>query len=185
MTRDTSAYPTLRHYITVYGRADRETVALLRGRGKFRRTRSDSHGTNRNHRGAASARTDRRRRTQPAVSAKTLGITADSDAIQRLARMDGYDDVAPSPVPSSAADEGRACAQSDSIWWPGSPVGPENGRTMKLSKSKIIGLIALLAVVGVVCGTLVWRQSQPAPGRTDRTGEHHRLPGRRENRPVR
>ncbi|MEQ6139405.1 toxic anion resistance protein [Bifidobacterium longum] len=34
---------------------------------------------------------------------------------------------------------------------------------MKLSKSKIIGLIALLAVVGVVCGTLVWRQSQPAP----------------------
>lgn len=31
---------------------------------------------------------------------------------------------------------------------------------MKLSKSKIIGLIALLAVVGVVCGTLVWRQSQ-------------------------
>lgn len=34
---------------------------------------------------------------------------------------------------------------------------------MKLSKSKIIGLVALLAVVGVVCGTLVWRQSQPAP----------------------
>lgn len=34
---------------------------------------------------------------------------------------------------------------------------------MKLSKSKIIGLIALLAVVGVVCGTLVWRQSQLAP----------------------
>lgn len=34
---------------------------------------------------------------------------------------------------------------------------------MKLSKSKVIGLIALLAVVGVVCGTLVWRQSQPAP----------------------
>ena len=28
---------------------------------------------------------------------------------------------------------------------------------------KIIGLIALLAVVGVVCGTLVWRQSRPAP----------------------
>ena len=33
---------------------------------------------------------------------------------------------------------------------------------MKLSKSKIIGLIALLAVVGVVCGTLVWRAKQPA-----------------------
>ena len=62
VTRDTSAYPTLRHYIGELSRA---------------------------------------------VSAKTLGITADSDAIQRLARMDGYDDVAPSPVPSSAADEGR------------------------------------------------------------------------------
>lgn len=34
---------------------------------------------------------------------------------------------------------------------------------MKLSKSKIIGLIALLAVVAVVCGTLVWRQAQPKP----------------------
>ena len=34
---------------------------------------------------------------------------------------------------------------------------------MKLSKSKIIGLIALLAVVAVVGGTLVWRQAQPKP----------------------
>ncbi|KAB7788806.1 substrate-binding domain-containing protein [Bifidobacterium cebidarum] len=34
---------------------------------------------------------------------------------------------------------------------------------MKLSKSKIIGLIALLAVVAVICGTLVWRQAQPKP----------------------
>lgn len=54
-------------------RADRETVALLRGRGKFRRTRSDSHGTNRNHRGAASARTDRRRRTQPGGKRQDVG----------------------------------------------------------------------------------------------------------------
>lgn len=82
MTRDTSAYPTLRHYITVYGE---QTEKLLR-------SYVDVESS-----GALSR----------AVSAKTLGITADSDAIQRLARMDGYDDVAPSPVPSSAADEGR------------------------------------------------------------------------------
>ncbi|WP_163232628.1 substrate-binding domain-containing protein [Bifidobacterium aerophilum] len=34
---------------------------------------------------------------------------------------------------------------------------------MKLTKSKIIGLIALLAVVGVILGTIVWRQAQPKP----------------------
>ena len=34
---------------------------------------------------------------------------------------------------------------------------------MKPTKSKIIGLIALLAVVGIVLGTLVWRQSRPKP----------------------
>lgn len=40
---------------------------------------------------------------------------------------------------------------------------------MKLSKSKIIGLIALLAVVGVVCGTLVWRhRNQHRPNRPNR-----------------
>ena len=47
MTRDTSAYPTLRHYITVYGEQTEKLLRSLRGRGKFRRTRSDSHGTNR------------------------------------------------------------------------------------------------------------------------------------------
>ena len=34
---------------------------------------------------------------------------------------------------------------------------------MKPTKSKIIGLVALLAVVGIVLGTLVWRQSRPKP----------------------
>lgn len=34
---------------------------------------------------------------------------------------------------------------------------------MKLTKSKIIGLVALLAVVGVILGTIVWRQAQPKP----------------------
>ncbi|MCH9275947.1 hypothetical protein JS533_006630 [Bifidobacterium amazonense] len=34
---------------------------------------------------------------------------------------------------------------------------------MKPTKAKIIGLIALLAVVAIIGGTLVWRQSQPKP----------------------
>lgn len=107
VTRDTSAYPTLRHYITVYGE---QTEKLLRSYVDV-----ESSGTRDQ---IATARIETIEALQVleqtaagelsrAVSAKTLGITADSDAIQRLARMDGYDDVAPSPVPSSAADEGR------------------------------------------------------------------------------
>lgn len=36
---------------------------------------------------------------------------------------------------------------------------------MKLSKSKIIGLVALLAIVAIIGGTLVWRQAQPKPAK--------------------
>ena len=93
VTRDTSAYPTLRHYITVYGE---QTEKLLRSYVDV-----ESIEALQVLEQTAAGELSR------AVSAKTLGITADSDAIQRLARMDGYDDVAPSPVPSSAADEGR------------------------------------------------------------------------------
>ena len=93
VTRDTSAYPTLRHYITVYGE---QTEKLLRSYVDVE-TIEALQVLEQTAAGELSR----------AVSAKTLGITADSDAIQRLARMDGYDDVAPSPVPSSAADEGR------------------------------------------------------------------------------
>lgn len=99
VTRDTSAYPTLRHYITVYGE---QTEKLLRSYVDVESSgarRSDSHGTNETIEALPSARTrPAAGELSRAVSAKTLGITADSDAIQRLARMDGYDDVAPSPV---------------------------------------------------------------------------------------
>ena len=37
---------------------------------------------------------------------------------------------------------------------------------MKITKSKIIGLIALIVVVGVLAGTMVWRQAQPKPVET-------------------
>ena len=107
VTRDTSAYPTLRHYITVYGE---QTEKLLRSyvdvessgaRDQIATARIETIEALQVLEQAAAGELSR------AVSAKTLGITADSDAIQRLARMDVYDDVAPSPVPSSAADEGR------------------------------------------------------------------------------
>lgn len=107
VTRDTSAYPTLRHYITVYGE---QTEKLLRSyvdvessgaRDQIATVRIETIEALQVLEQTAAGELSR------AVSAKTLGITADSDAIQRLARMDGYDDVAPSPVPSSAADEGR------------------------------------------------------------------------------
>lgn len=175
----------MRHYITVYGE---QTEKLLRSyvdvessgaRDQIATARIETIEALQVLEQTAAGELSR------AVSAKTLGITADSDAIQRLARMDGYDDVAPSPVPSSAADEGRHCAQSDSIWWPGSPVGPENGRTMKLSKSKIIGLICPACGSGRGLRHAGVAAIATSAGRTDRTGEHHRLPGRRENRPVR
>lgn len=106
MTRDTSAYPTLRHYITVYGE---QTEKLLRSyvdvessgaRDQIATARIETIEALQVLEQTAAGELSR------AVSAKTLGITADSDAIQRLARMDGVG-VAPSPVPSSAADEGR------------------------------------------------------------------------------
>lgn len=107
VTRDTSAYPTLRHYITMYGE---QAEKLLRSyvdvessgaRDQIATARIETIEALQVLEQTAAGELSR------AVSAKTLGITADSDAIQRLARMDGYDDVAPSPVPSSAADEGR------------------------------------------------------------------------------
>lgn len=97
----------LRHYITVYGE---QTEKLLRSyvdvessgaRDQIATVRIETIEALQVLEQTAAGELSR------AVSAKTLGITADSDAIQRLARMDGYDDVAPSPVPSSAADEGR------------------------------------------------------------------------------
>ena len=119
MTRDTSAYPTLRHYITVYGE---QTEKLLRSyvdvessgaRDQIATVRIETiealqaYSWPGNVRELRNLEQTAAGELSRAVSAKTLGITADSDAIQRLARMDGYDDVAPSPVPSSAADEGR------------------------------------------------------------------------------
>ena len=67
VTRDTSAYPTLRHYITVYGE---QTEKLLRS---YVDVESSGARDQINHRGAAGARTDRRRRTQPGGKRQDVG----------------------------------------------------------------------------------------------------------------
>ncbi|PLS23923.1 hypothetical protein [Bifidobacterium imperatoris] len=91
VTRDTSAYQTLRHYITVYGE---QTEQLLRSyvdvessgaRDQIAKARTETIEALQVLEQTAAGELSR------AVSAKTLGIAADSDAIQRLARMDGYD----------------------------------------------------------------------------------------------
>lgn len=90
VSTDTSAYATLRHYTNVYGE---QTAKLLKSYVDVERS------------GARDQLTPARQETvdalqvlertaagelSRAVSAKTLGIAADSEAIQRLASMDGY-----------------------------------------------------------------------------------------------
>nr|WP_221339832.1 hypothetical protein [Bifidobacterium sp. SO4] len=91
VARDTSAYAILRHYITVYGG---QTEKLLRSyvdvessgaRDQVAKARQETTEALQVLEQTAAGELSR------AVSAKTLGIAADSDAIQRLARMDGYD----------------------------------------------------------------------------------------------
>nr|WP_240951135.1 hypothetical protein [Bifidobacterium sp. DSM 109959] len=91
VARDTSAYPILRHYITVYGM---QTEKLLRSYvdvessgalDQVAKARQETVEALQVLEQTAAGELSR------AVSAKTLGIAADSDAIQRLARMDGYD----------------------------------------------------------------------------------------------
>ncbi|TPF93105.1 5-bromo-4-chloroindolyl phosphate hydrolysis family protein [Bifidobacterium sp. UTBIF-78] len=114
VTRDPSAYQTLRHYITVYGE---QTEKLLRSYVDV-----ESSGA---HDQIAKARQETIEALQVleqtaagelsrAVSSKTLGIAADSDAIQRLARMDGYDtDTAVAEKAASAASAASAEASKE------------------------------------------------------------------------
>ncbi|KAB8290113.1 5-bromo-4-chloroindolyl phosphate hydrolysis family protein [Bifidobacterium avesanii] len=87
---DPGAWNTLRHYITVYGE---QTSKLLESYVDVERSGAGDQ--------LASARRETIEALQVlektaagelsrAVSSKTLGIAADSEAIERLARMDGY-----------------------------------------------------------------------------------------------
>lgn len=114
---DTSAYATLRHYTNVYGG---QTVKLLRSYVDVERSGA--------HDQIAVARRETVEALQVleqtaagelsrAVSNKALGIAADSDAIQRLARMDGYNvegDAEPGAhaMPGSGADPKHVVASA-------------------------------------------------------------------------
>lgn len=126
VARDTSAYPTLRHYITVYGE---QTEQLLRSYVDVESSGACDQ--------IAKASTETIEALQVleqtaagelsrAVSAKTLGIAADSDAIQRLARMDGYDygNAAP-PSDRGALDHGSGRPAPSQAPSDGSPSQPD------------------------------------------------------------
>lgn len=97
---DTGAYATLRHYTNVYGE---QTVKLLKNYLDVERSGAHDQIATAQHETvealqvleqAAAGELSR------AVSSKTLGIAADSEAIQRLASMDGYEkdpDADPTP----------------------------------------------------------------------------------------
>ena len=114
VARDTSAYPTLRHYISVYGE---QTEKLLRSyvdvessgaRDQMAKARGETIEALQVLEHAAAGELSR------AVSSKTLGIAADSDAIQRLAQMDGYQiDAASDAAPSKAPSDEGAVSEAD------------------------------------------------------------------------
>ena len=100
---DPSAYPTLQHYINVYGQ---QTESLLTGYRDVERSGTDS--------GDAVEHTVKALRAMEntaagelkrAVEAKTLALTADSDAIVRLASMDGYEADDPDAPVQTAGDQ--------------------------------------------------------------------------------
>ncbi|MDB6591417.1 hypothetical protein PMO97_00235 [Bifidobacterium longum] len=184
VTRDTSAYPTLRHYITVYGE---QTEKLLRSyvdvessgaRDQIATARIETIEALQVLEQTAAGELSR------AVSAKTLGITADSDAIQRLARMDDTttshlrlclprllmkDGMHPVRLHLAARLTSRTRKRTHN-----ETLQIKNHRTDRPACGSGRGL-RHAGVAAIATST----------GRTDRTGEHHRLPGRRENRPVR
>lgn len=87
---DTGAYVTLRHYTNVYGE---QTAKLLKSYVDVERSGARDQLPVAQRETVEALQTLERAAAgelSRAVSAKTLGIAADSEAIQRLASMDGY-----------------------------------------------------------------------------------------------
>ncbi|KAB7789880.1 5-bromo-4-chloroindolyl phosphate hydrolysis family protein [Bifidobacterium leontopitheci] len=108
VTGEPKAYPTLSHFINVYGD---QTASLLQGYLDVERAGVLSQlGRARTETIEAlqALETTAAGELRHAVEAKTLSLTADSDAIVRLARMDGYDESL------RLQDEPPAVAASDS-----------------------------------------------------------------------
>ncbi|WP_236036999.1 hypothetical protein [Bifidobacterium simiiventris] len=90
VTTDTSAYATLRHYTNVYGG---QTAKLLKSYVDVERSGAHDQLPVAQRETVEALQVLERTAAgelSRAVSAKTLGIAADSEAIQRLASMDGY-----------------------------------------------------------------------------------------------
>ena len=86
---DPHAYPTLRHYINVYGE---QTESLLKGYLDVERSvADDSPAVAQTVKALRALERTAAGELQRAVAAKTLTLAADSEAIVRLASMDGYD----------------------------------------------------------------------------------------------
>ncbi|RSX51738.1 hypothetical protein D2E25_1713 [Bifidobacterium goeldii] len=114
---DPHSYPTLNHFINVYGE---QTESLLNGYLDVERSGVTSQ--------MGQARTEAIEALQAlertaageltrAVKAKTLALSADSDAIVRLSRMDGYDsDNATAAIADAgdSANSGDSASSSDS-----------------------------------------------------------------------
>ena len=83
------SYTTLQHYINVYGE---QTERLLQGYLDVERSGGDPRdAVSHTVKALRALETTAAGELQRAVDAKTLMLTADSDAIVRLASMDGYD----------------------------------------------------------------------------------------------
>ena len=100
---DPSAYPTLQHYINVYGE---QTESLLTGYLDVERSGADARDAVAHTVKALQALENTAAgELKRAVDAKTLTLTADSDAIVRLASMDGYEADDPDAPELSAGDQ--------------------------------------------------------------------------------
>ena len=97
-----SAYPTLQHYINVYGQ---QTESLLAGYLDVERSGTDvSDAVAHTVKALRALENTAAGELKRAVEAKTLMLAADSDAIVRLASMDGYEvDDPAAPEPSAGS----------------------------------------------------------------------------------
>ncbi|WP_236023798.1 5-bromo-4-chloroindolyl phosphate hydrolysis family protein [Bifidobacterium miconis] len=129
VSTDTGAYATLRHYTNVYGD---QTAKLLKSYVDVEQSGArDQLAVAQRETVEALQVLERTAAGElsRAVSSKTLGIAADSEAIQRLASMDGYatpdDDDGHVPAEPDAALPAASPAALPSD----RPAAPEDGRT--------------------------------------------------------
>lgn len=121
---DTSAYATLRHYTNVYGE---QTAKLLKSYVDVEQSGAHDQLPVAQRETVEALQVLERTAAgelSRAVSAKTLGIAADSEAIQRLASMDGYSAQASEATETTDGDTRGAAKASNASEFGASPVTP-------------------------------------------------------------